>query len=84
MIWADSTGACGAASAAIMHKLQDRAVAFDGWRSTSMGNPFVDVNGKMLVLCRKCSGYTRVKLGGKQLNHCQSFVDERTGKGMLQ
>ena len=41
------------------------------------------MNGKMLVWCRKCSGYTRVTLGRKLLSGCQEGVGEKKKRKML-
>ena len=50
------------------------------WRNNHTGchdfQRMLETNEKMLVWCRKCSGYTRVHLRGNLFSHCQPFVEE--------
>ena len=46
------------------------------WNNRHNGGHDLDTNGRILVWCRKCSGYTGVKLGRKLLDGYQPFVEE--------
>ena len=62
---------CSDAEARKMYRIKILVQKFGKLEQTTFGRSRLDRQGKVLIWCRKCSGYARQRTGLKQLNCCK-------------